>query len=126
MSWTSPLTVAMTMRPFVRDAPGSRSASMNGTRWATAFFITRALLTTCGRNILPGAEEVADDVHPVHQRALDDLDGASRGLAGGLGVLDDPGIEPSTSAWVSRSLTGSSRHARASPPGPTAFARSPA
>ena len=31
----------------------SFSASMKGIRWATAFFITRALLTTCGRNILP-------------------------------------------------------------------------
>ena len=36
-----------------RDAPGSRSASRYGTRWATAFFMTRALLTTWGRNILP-------------------------------------------------------------------------
>ena len=26
---------------------------MNGSRYATAFFMTRALLTTCGRNILP-------------------------------------------------------------------------
>ena len=26
---------------------------MYGTRWATAFFITRALFTTCGRNIFP-------------------------------------------------------------------------
>ena len=31
----------------------SRSASMNGSRYATARFIARALLTTCGRNILP-------------------------------------------------------------------------
>ena len=26
---------------------------MYGIRWATAFFITRALFTTCGRNIFP-------------------------------------------------------------------------
>ncbi len=53
MSWTSPLTVAITTRPADFDAPGSFSASMYGTRWATAFFMTRALLTTWGRNILP-------------------------------------------------------------------------
>ena len=29
------------------------SASISGSRIATAFFITRALFTTCGRNILP-------------------------------------------------------------------------
>ena len=55
MSCTSPLTVAITTLP--RVAPGvplaTRSRSMNGSRYATAFFITRALLTTCGRNILP-------------------------------------------------------------------------
>ncbi len=54
MSCTSPLTVAMTTLPFARvSAFRSFSASMNGMRWATARFITRALLTTCGRNILP-------------------------------------------------------------------------
>src|ERR687884_552224 len=54
MSWTSPFAVAMTTLPLVRSAsPGCFSASMNGTRWATAFFITRADLTTCGRNIFP-------------------------------------------------------------------------
>ena len=66
---------------------------MNGTRWATAFFMTRALLTTWGRNILPGPEQVADDVHAVHQRTLDDLDRAGRGLARLLGVLDDERVE---------------------------------
>jgi len=44
---------------------------MKGIRCATACFITRADFTTCGRNILPGAEQVADDVHAVHQRAFD-------------------------------------------------------
>src|SRR5882762_5876411 len=53
MSCTSPLTVAMMMRPLERCAPASLLCSMNGTRCATARFITRALLTTCGRNILP-------------------------------------------------------------------------
>ena len=53
MSWTSPLTVASSTFPADRDPPASRSSAMNGSRNATAFFIARALLTTCGRNILP-------------------------------------------------------------------------
>ena len=54
MSWTSPLTVAIRMLPWAEEAPVTRfSSSMYGRRYATAFFIARALLTTCGRNILP-------------------------------------------------------------------------
>ena len=55
ISCTSPLTVAVTILPAASGArpPARFSSSMKGTRWATAFFITRALLTTCGRNILP-------------------------------------------------------------------------
>ena len=54
ISWTSPLTVAITIRPLAVETPlFSFSASMKGIRWATAFFITRADFTTCGRNILP-------------------------------------------------------------------------
>jgi hypothetical protein len=52
MSCTSPLTVASTMRPAVFALP-ALSFSMAGCRCATAFFMTRALLTTWGRNILP-------------------------------------------------------------------------
>ena len=58
MSCTSPLTVAMTILPRERTSPPAAaraafSASMKGSRWATACFMTRADLTTCGRNILP-------------------------------------------------------------------------
>ena len=54
MSWTSPLTVAMTIVPLLRwTSPGCFSASMWGMRWATAFFMTRADFTTWGRNIRP-------------------------------------------------------------------------
>ena len=52
MSCTSPFTVAMTILPWVRP-PSCFSASMKGVNQATAFFITRALFTTWGRNILP-------------------------------------------------------------------------
>ena len=46
-----------------------------------------------GQEHLAGPEQVADDVHPVHQRPLDDLDRAGRGLARLLGVLDDERVD---------------------------------
>jgi hypothetical protein len=39
-------------------------------------------------------EEVADDVHPGHQRTLDDLQRPARRLARLFGVLDDPRVDP--------------------------------
>ena len=62
---------------------------MNGSRYATARFIARALLTTCGRNIFPDAEEVADDLHPLHQRPLDDVERPPGRGSRLLGVLLD-------------------------------------
>ena len=53
MSWTSPLTVAITILPSARAPLACFSASRKGVRYATDFFMTRALLTTWGRNILP-------------------------------------------------------------------------
>ena len=55
MSCTSPFTVASTILPLAfATSPVRRfSSSMNGMRCATASFMTRADLTTCGRNILP-------------------------------------------------------------------------
>ena len=38
-------------------------------------------------------EEVADHVHPGHERALDDLDRPRRQEPRLLGVLDDPGVD---------------------------------
>ena len=37
---------------------------MKGVRWATAFFITRADLTTCGRNILPAPKRSPTTLMP--------------------------------------------------------------
>ena len=101
-------------RPLVcaTSPAGSLSASMYGIRCATAFFITRALFTTWGRNILPGAEQVADDVHAGHERALDHLDRALDQPPGLLRVLDDESAMPSTSACARRSLHRRSRQAR--------------
>src|SRR5207248_9688566 len=45
----------------LHDALPIFSASMNGIRYATAFFITRALFTTCGRNIFPEPNKSARD-----------------------------------------------------------------
>ena len=62
MSCTSPFAVARTIRPARPENPPGRgaaasppgdSASSHGVRCATAFFITRADLTTWGRNIRP-------------------------------------------------------------------------
>ena len=93
MSWTSPLTVASTILPCALstlESPSvSFSSSMNGSRYATARFMARALFTTCGQEHLPGAEQVADDLHAVHQRALDHLERAVVDLAGLLGVVLD-------------------------------------
>ena len=50
-------------------------------------------LDDLGQEHLAGAEQVADDVHAVHQRPLDDLDRAGGGQAGLLGVLDDEGVD---------------------------------
>ena len=51
ISCTSPLTVASKILPAAEAS--SLAASMNGVRTATLFFMTRALFTTCGRNIFP-------------------------------------------------------------------------
>ncbi len=54
MSWTSPFTVAITILPAERwSGLAALSSSMKGVSQATAFFMTRADFTTCGRNILP-------------------------------------------------------------------------
>ena len=51
MSWTSPLTVAMTI--FGLEPPSDRPLSIYGSRISTAVLMTLADFTTCGRNILP-------------------------------------------------------------------------
>ena len=51
MSCTSPFTVAITTLPLLE--PFCLVALINGSKYATDCFITRADFTTCGRNILP-------------------------------------------------------------------------
>ena len=89
MSWTSPLTVAITILPFAERAPvRAFSASISGSRIATAFFITRARLHDLRQEHLAAAEQLADDVHAVHQRALDDVErlGVHRQRLGDVGI----------------------------------------
>ena len=52
ISCTSPLTVAIKTFPALEDFP-SFWASIYGSKYATAFFITLADFTTCGKNIFP-------------------------------------------------------------------------
>ena len=98
MSCTSPLTVHRIDLALRAHAVGAEPELLLlherlevGDR---ARFIARALLTTCGRNILPGAEQVADDLHPGHQRALDHVQRPVAGRAGLLGVLLDELVDP--------------------------------
>jgi hypothetical protein len=48
----------------------SFSSSMKGMRWATAFLHHAGGFHHLRQEHLAGAEQVADDVHAVHQRAL--------------------------------------------------------
>ena len=53
MSCTSPFTVAKSTFPAFAEPEACFSASIAGCKIATAFFIVRAVFTTCGRNIFP-------------------------------------------------------------------------
>ena len=94
MSWTSPLTVAMTIRPFgSRPRPGSLLGLDERDEVGDGLLHDPGALDDLGQEHLAGAEQVADDVHAVHQRPLDDLDRAVGGEPRLLGVLDDEGVD---------------------------------
>ena len=108
------MTVAITIVP-ARPPAADRSASRYGISTATAFFITRALLTTWGRNILPAPNRSPTMFMPA-------ISGPSITSSGRAATSRASSVSwamyasmPSTSACVSRSLTGSSRHERSSP-----------
>ncbi len=99
MSCTSPLTVAMTILPFAFASPPAAtcaafSSSMNGIRCATACFITRALFTTCGRNILPAPNRSPTTFMPsISGPSMTSIGRPPRAAivcAHLFGVLDDP------------------------------------
>ncbi len=87
MSCTSPFTVARTTRAAAGRALllrlhvrlEIRNRTLHGAR----------ALDDLRQEHLSGAEEVADDLHPVHQRPLDDVERPLREAARLLGVLLD-------------------------------------
>ena len=114
MSWTSPFTVASSTRPALRDAPASSSASRNGTSQATAFFMTRALFTTWGRNMRPSPKRSPTTFIPSMRGPSMTLRARpSSRRAASVSSSTQPSI-PWTRAWDRRSATGSSRQDRSS------------
>ena len=139
MSCTSPFTVAMRKRPAERPRSARRrassslsagffaltaamsparcsafSSSMYGVSHATAFFITRADLTTCGRNILPAPKRSPTTLMPS-------ISGPSMTLSGlpyfwrASSVSSSMNLSmPLSSACSRRFSTVASRHERSS------------
>ena len=94
MSWTSPLTVAITIRPLPWVAPVfSFSASMKGMQMRDRFLHHAGRLDHLRKEHLARPEQVADDVHAVHQRAFDDLDRPREQMPRFLGIVDDVGVD---------------------------------
>ena len=112
ISCTSPLTVAMTIRPLV-CAPSDFSASMNGNRWATAFFITRADFTTCGRNIFPAPNRSPTMFMPaINGPSITSIGRLASSLASSVSATTSAS-RPLTRACASRFSTGQPRHSAA-------------
>ena len=109
MSWTSPLTVAM--RKVPRLEPADFSASRAGSRAATAAFITRADLTTWGRNILPAPKRSPTTRMPAIRGPSMTSSGFPRSRSASSVSASTCEASPFTSAWRRRSATGSSRQA---------------
>ena len=118
MSWTSPLTVASTIFPCAftispAAARASFSASMNGVRCATAFFITRADFTTCGKNILPAPNRSPTTLMPAMSGpSITNKGRPSLTRASSASISMYVSI-PLTSACESRSSTVPLRHSSA-------------
>ena len=83
-------------------------------RTATAFFITRALLTTWGRNIRPAPKRSPTTFIPaISGPSMTSSGRAAAWRASSVSSSMNASI-PATRAWVSRSSTGRSRQARSS------------
>ncbi len=79
-------------------------------RCATAFFITRALLTTWGRNIFPEPNRSPTTFIPrMSGPSITSIGRVTRPRASSVSCTTQVSI-PSTSACASRSSTGSARH----------------
>ena len=71
--------------------------------------MTRALFTTCGRNILPGSEQIANHAHPGHERAFDDIERTLRFLPRffrvRVDVIDNPFDERVREPFLHRAIS---------------------
>ena len=117
MSCTSPFTVAITIVPLGLPAwpDASFSASMNGMRWPTACFITRADFTTCGRNILPAPKRSPTTFMPAISGPSITWIGPRAACCRASSVSSMMKVVmPLTSACDSRASTVPSRQARSS------------
>ena len=112
MSCTSPLTVASTIR--AADSRLVLSASMYGSRYETARFIARALLTTCGRNIFPAPKRSPTIFMPSMSGPSMTSSGRAAAWRASSVSSSMKSTTPCTRAWASRSPTGASRHERSS------------
>jgi len=124
MSCTSPFTVAMSTLPaYAASSSSSASlpaaaraaafaASIKGTRYATAIFITRADLITCGRNILPAPNRSpTTDMPDMRGPSITFRGAAIDARASSVSCSMKSGM-PFTSEYVRRSWHGFSRHSR--------------
>ena len=110
ISCTSPFTVASNTLPF--DLISVFSASINGFKCATACFITRADLTTCGKNISPAPNKSPTTFIPS-------INGPSITSSGRVAIKRAASVSstinslmPFTNECSNRLLTGSSRHVK--------------
>ena len=114
MSWTSPFTVASSTLPALRSSPGVFSASRWGMRYATAFFMTRALFTTCGRNMRPDPKRSPTTFIPsMSGPSMTSSERRARSRASSTSPSMKSSM-PCTSACVRRSSTGAARQASSS------------
>ena len=85
---------------------------MYGSRYATAFFIARALLTTCGRNILPAPKSSPTTFMPSISGPSMTWSGSAYCRRASSTSASMKSTTPCTSACDSRASTGASRHDR--------------
>ncbi len=117
ISCTSPLTVAINTRldfSFSEAGGGffNFSSSIYGSKYATAFFITRADFTTCGRNIFPSPKRSPTTFIPVIKCPSITCNGFSEAKRASSTSSRIYASIPFTRARVIRSCKGSSRQER--------------
>ena len=108
MSCTSPFTVAITTLPLLE--PFCFVALINGSKYATDCFITRADFTTCGRNILPSPNKSPTTSMPAMSGPSITSNGVGNFWRASSVSSMMCVVIPFTSACFKRSSTGHVRH----------------